>query len=293
MKIFTTILTVLIAMTITTNAQIPNSGFENWTTVGSYEDPMGWASTNSYSTGSLYAITKSTEHYPAIVGSYSVKIQSNTSLLPNISGYGMLMTKPFSGDPIPTFPIIGHPTSLTGYYKFAPQNGDMMCIKLNLFNAGVSVSEDYFTTTASVPNWTSFSILISNYSSADSARILIATSWDLINEKNSVPQGNSVLYIDNLNFDNLITSVSEQTSENTALSLYPNPASDFFTLNIDNRNNDDLILNLYNGTGTLVKSGILKQNQRQINIEDLSNGIYVVEIKSKGSNERQKLLIQR
>lgn len=45
--------------------------------------------------------------------------------------------------------------------------------------------------------------------------------------------------------------------------------------------------------GSLIKTEILKQNQQQMNVSDLSNGIYVVEIKSKDWTDKQKLLIQR
>lgn len=84
----------------------------------------------------------------------------------------------------------------------------------------------------------------------------------------------------------------EDNSLHNQISIYPNPAFDIITLNIDN-NNSDLILNIYNVMGTLVKSELLKQNQHQINIGNLSNGIYMVEIKSKERTEKQKLLIQR
>ncbi len=64
-------------------------------------------------------------------------------------------------------------------------------------------------------------------------------------------------------------------------------------LNIANSNNTNLALNIYNTIGALVKSVILSQNQQQINIGDLSNGVYVVEVKSKDYTEKQKLIIQR
>lgn len=85
----------------------------------------------------------------------------------------------------------------------------------------------------------------------------------------------------------------ENITTNSQITVYPNPASDVVTLNIDNVNNADLTLNFYNEIGTLVKSEILKQNNRQINIGDLSNGIYMVEIKSKEWTKKQKLIIQR
>ncbi|PIY05959.1 MAG: hypothetical protein COZ21_03585, partial [Bacteroidetes bacterium CG_4_10_14_3_um_filter_31_20] len=58
-------------------------------------------------------------------------------------------------------------------------------------------------------------------------------------------------------------------------------------------NNADLTLNIYNVMGALIKSETLKQNQQQINTKDLSNGIYLVEIKSKEWSGKQKLIIQR
>jgi len=45
--------------------------------------------------------------------------------------------------------------------------------------------------------------------------------------------------------------------------------------------------------GSLVKTELLKQNQQQINIGDLSNGIYIVKIKSKRLIGNQKLIIKR
>jgi len=87
-------------------------------------------------------------------------------------------------------------------------------------------------------------------------------------------------------------SISENKSD-FAVKIFPNPASDIVTLNIDNTNNADLTLNIYNVIGKLVRSELLKQNQKQINISDLKNGIYLVEIKSKKWSEIKKLIIQR
>ena len=89
------------------------------------------------------------------------------------------------------------------------------------------------------------------------------------------------------------TGISDGFENKKELSLYPNPASDIVTLKIDNSNNTELTLNIYNLMGELVKSEMLKQNQQQINIGDLSSGVYMVTIKSKDFTENQKLIIQR
>jgi uncharacterized repeat protein (TIGR03803 family) len=94
----------------------------------------------------------------------------------------------------------------------------------------------------------------------------------------------------------LATGIAENTANKgteTDFSIYPNPVSDIVTLNIDNMNNADLTLNIYNAIGELVKSEMLKHNNQQINIGDLSNGVYMVTIKSKDFTITKILIIQR
>lgn len=291
MKKCITVLSVLIILTITTNAQIPNSGFENWTTFGSYEEPAEWYTGNSSSSGSFYPVTKSSDHYPVSVGNYSIKLENQIPLI-NGSSYGFATTNYASCSP--SFPITGHPTSLCGYYKCFPLNNDTVQIGLMLFQNGIWVAGANLTCTNTVSDWTSFNIPISSYSSADSAYLSIAAFYnDTTCGFPYGPFGNSVLYVDNLSFNNLITSVSEGTSRNFEFNLYPNPASDFVTLNTDFTNNEDLTLNFYNVVGSLIKSEIIKHNTRQINIAELCDGIYLVLIKSKDLIGTQRLIIQR
>ncbi len=105
----------------------------------------------------------------------------------------------------------------------------------------------------------------------------------------------SVTYSDyaTIKYSQLPTGVPEQITKNASLNLYPNPASDVVSLTIDNTNNADLTLNIYNVIGELIRTEKLLQYHQQINIGDLRNGIYMVEIKSKEWAEKQKLLIQR
>lgn len=75
--------------------------------------------------------------------------------------------------------------------------------------------------------------------------------------------------------------------------LYPNPATDIVTLNIENIGNEIITINVYNVVGALVKSERLNKTNQQFNVEDLSNGVYVIEIKYNESRQSQKLMIQR
>ena len=290
MKIFTIILTVFIALTISANAQIPNSGFETWATTGSYEEPTGWATMNPACSGPFYSATKSTDHYPASVGNYSIRVENNTSLTQFTGGFGMAMTNAFDYPFKPAFPIVGSPTSLCGYYKYTSLNNDSMFIRIVFFQNSIQLGYNTFVTGISASDWTSF-ILPLTYPSADSATLYVSALW--FSSQTSGPKGNSVLYVDNLSFDNLIYSIPEQTVKNALFSLYPNPASDIVSFNIDNTNNAELTINIYNVIGTLVKSETLKQNNQQINIGDINNGIYMVAVKSNILTKYQKLIIQR
>ena len=91
----------------------------------------------------------------------------------------------------------------------------------------------------------------------------------------------------------VVTDIKEFYENSIKAEIYPNPASDFVTLDIDEKYKPGFILNIYNLSGALVKTEVLKYNHQQINIGDLSNGIYVVEIKSKGLRGIQKLIIER
>ena len=301
MKKLVFILIVLFAITGKTHAQIPNGGFETWvdyidtgdcsTTHLVYQTPDMWK-------GSLgkkclvysYSIQKNNESYPAGTGQFSMKIQPDTADgVRGIAGTNNGRSNSMVNGIPPTFAINYRPASLYLYYKCFPFGGDTIVCMVNFYKSGVVIGKGVFGTTATVPTWTPLEITITYTTSdvPDSATIFLMTGIYIQHSTKST------LYVDNLSFTGFVTSVPEKISENSIFSLYPNPSSDIITLNIDIRSNDYLTLNIYNLTGTLVKSEMLKQNQRQINVRDLSNGIYMVSIKSKGLMEMVKLIIQR
>lgn len=91
----------------------------------------------------------------------------------------------------------------------------------------------------------------------------------------------------------LTAGLKENKNRNMLFNLYPNPASDIVTLNLNNGYDGILILNIYNAIGELVRSEKLVENQQKITIHDLNVGIYLFEIKSKEWTEKQKIIIQR
>jgi hypothetical protein len=302
MKTLATILIVLFVASIKTNAQIPNGGFEIWESYEDngegctapfnvYEKPNLWVGSlpNSCQTHS-FSLSKNNETYPAGTGQYSLRIQPD--LANGVSGVAIsndIAEGAMNGwIPKPSFAINKRPASLYLYYKCFPFGGDTIIGLIYFYKNGVVIGNPSFGTNETISNWKAVEVPMTYYNLEvpDSATILFTTGAYLRHSE-------SVMYVDNLSFDGFITSIPEQAIKNTEFSFYPNPASDIITLTIENRNNADLTMNMYNETGMLVKSQMLKQNQRQINVGDLSNGEYMVEIKSKDWAEKQKLIIQK
>ncbi len=290
MKTLILFTSLLLVSSINLNAQIPNNGFEDWTNFGIYDDPNGWATMNSLSISSFHSCTKSTDHFPAAVGNYSLRLENNTSLTQTTGSYGLTVTDTMAYPFQPTFPIVGHPTSLCGYYKYLPQNGDSLWIKILLFDNGIMILDEQIVAIAS-SSWSSFTIPFSTYNSADSATIMMAAFYP--NGPLDEPNGNSVLYVDNLSFDNPITGIFSLKADINNFVTYPNPANSFFYIDFKNENQANLKVTVSNTLGQIIKSEILQNNQQEIDISDFKGGTYFLEIKSEEWSQKQKLIIQK
>ena len=296
MKKLTMIFLVLIAITIKANAQIPNNGFENWVTAGKCLIPSGWACINDWmgSTENCYGVSKSTDHYPAAIGSYSIKIENTISIIPDLGAYGLIWTGDSTGHGTdqPAFPISGKPASFCGYYKFTSQNGDSMRIFIALYKNGDEVTQAGLISPVSVTVWTPFTIAIPAYTDADSARIMVSS----FNADNFgiPPHGNSVLYIDNLSFDNLITSLSDKALESASFHLYPNPSTGKFTIQSDQSTPNIISIEVYSLLGEKIfeRSDFNPANSNEIDISDSPKGIYLVKINNGERSYSEKIVVE-
>ena len=72
--------------------------------------------------------------------------------------------------------------------------------------------------------------------------------------------------------------------------IYPNPAKD--NIIIENNNFEMESFNLYNITGKLIKSEIINGMSKTINVSDLSEGVYLLEINNKQVSIKRKIIIE-
>jgi hypothetical protein len=89
------------------------------------------------------------------------------------------------------------------------------------------------------------------------------------------------------------TNTSEDLLKNvsTNISVYPNPATDVLNININNSSFKNSEVVVYNISGVEVLKTNMANSSAQLNIENLSNGVYLVKVTNQnGFNKTVKFV---
>ncbi|MCG9793682.1 T9SS type A sorting domain-containing protein [Flavobacterium algicola] len=107
--------------------------------------------------------------------------------------------------------------------------------------------------------------------------------WSSINFP-STPT-NTVFYVDDINVS-YVSSLA--TTQNTLerVAIYPNPVSDFVTINAP----DGSAVQIYNALGAVVKSISEFNASKTVSISDLSAGLYLVKVSNNGKVYQDKIV---
>ena len=81
------------------------------------------------------------------------------------------------------------------------------------------------------------------------------------------------MWVDNISIFEGTTGIEEETAAN-AVSIYPNPASTMLNVHAENYSNVQII----NFLGQVVYSANITANDFQINVSNLSNGVYFIRL---------------
>jgi hypothetical protein len=150
----------------------------------------------------------------------------------------------------------------------------------------LSTLPDYNTTNnwapASASEWRTEQIDLSAYAGE---QIIIR----FINQTNN---GNST-YIDNVFIDGLLDTNESNLS---SLSMYPNPASQKFTINLGENRGDSIDVLIANSLGQQLRqydqSVFGGNSQATFSVSDFATGLYFITVKVEGVTTTKKLLIQ-
>ena len=277
-------------------AQIPNNGFENWTSMGSYSNPDGWDQLNNLTASmGIYTCLKGT---PGFVGTGYLKLVSKTvgtNVAPGIAVSGLInisAMKPKSG-----FPYTGQPQKLTGSWKYMASGADtgFISIILTKWNS-TSMKRDTIAKANQVlsgmaMSWATFNINLTYKSSAlpDSAIIVLSASG-------ATPVANSYLYVDNLSFVGSVAGINNIDNYVSNINTYPNPTSDNINVELYAQKVSTIKLQLVDLTGKLIREinvGEVQGNYKHsINTTGISKGVYFLKVTANDAVETKKIIIQ-
>ncbi len=100
----------------------------------------------------------------------------------------------------------------------------------------------------------------------------------------------SYLYVDDISVTDLKENVLAETIPFLNISIYPNPVHDNLIVEVNNQEINEL--KIYNSFGILIKTVYIKQSRTEINLNNLSSGLYYLIFKNNNSKQFSKTIIK-
>ncbi len=264
------------------SAQIPNSGFEAWNNMGSYNNPTSWTSLNDMTAPmSTYTCAQGTPGNP---GSYYLKLTSKSvtgmAVVPGMAVCGTMNTTTMQVES--GFPFASRPANLTGNWQhmiFGNSQG-YIDVVLTRWDTGsqsrLPVASAHRMLTGMAMSWAAFTIplIYLDSNNPDSCIITMSASG-------STPTANDYLWVDNLNFTGTVTGIFENNID-AKISFYPNPATEnlFLELSALKDKNVSIIIFDIGGKKVIEINTMEVRDKNTIDISTLPKGNFVLNIYS-------------
>lgn len=277
-------------------AQIPNNGFENWTNMGTYENPDSWGTMNNTTAiAGVYTATKAT---PGSPGSFFLKLTSKTigpGVVNGIAVSGVLDSttmKPKSG-----FPYTGQPASFTGKWQHmiygSSQGG--ITVALTKWNTSLNKRDTIAianqTLSGMAMSWANFTIPFTYFSAniPDSCIIFLRASG-------TAPTNNDYLWVDNLGFSGSVAGISNNKTTFTNVKVFPNPSTTTINVSFELKESELVELSLLDITGKQIFAknlgNIFGIQSETISCENLEKGTYFLKLTSENFSLSEKIIIE-
>ncbi len=269
--------------------QIPNSGFETWTS----GEPDHWKTSNQNIPllGNIIMVTK--ELTDPEQGLASAKLTVVTKTIPLAGTFsipGVLTLGKLNIDILAQTasvtggtPFAARPVKLAGYMKYLPVNNDFCSMGWGLtkWNNGIrdTIGFGVISISATHNSWVYFEIPV-NYllpETPDTMNMLILNS----NPLDKVDHTGTMLWIDNLSFDYGTVGIEDVTFSKE-LKIYAKPDAHQLILSAAFANPQNLDISLCNMAGieSMHWKRTMQNTTEQLDINNLPPGTYVIRISS-------------
>ncbi len=294
------------AISTTAIAQIPNGGFENWNSMGSYDNPADWSTMNNKTaTQSMYTATKGT---PGSPGNSYLKLTSKTIgavVVPGIAVCGRLDT--MSLQPISGVPFTQRPATFTGKWQHMIYGSSQGSVKVitTKWNTTMQMRDTIAhaeqTLGGMAMNWSNFSMNLMYMDSLNYPDSLMI----ILNASGSNPTNNDYLWADNLAFSGTVAvvvqtvstvGVKEVQNNLNNFALFPNPAKESVQVSLSLAQSQPIHIEIFDLTGKLVqtvkKEGMVGEFKEKIDVKDLPKGTYLFKVSGNSVSETKKIVIE-
>ncbi len=263
MKSISTFLFSILSLTLL-GQEIPNPGFENWTSNTWNYTPDGWMTENSQ----LWEPVD--RDFDAYEGDYAMRVTSQPTGVGEYASASAL------------FEIDYIPSNLTFYVKTLCEFGAVQVTIYFYEQEAIVAYYDWFTS-ETMEDWTQITIEMDGIDPiiTDAEIIVSAQVGDLV-------AGDAIISVDAMEFDAVTSTFDPNVSD---LSIYPNPTVDHFTIGGDHQVES---LRIYNALGVLVMESSINELNRRVDVSELPNGTYVVSAEDREGNRYvEKLIVSK
>jgi hypothetical protein len=274
----------IFAFTIFGGKSQPNGGFENWSTVSTFQEPDNWQTLNflSFATSNPLSAFKASgidKHS----GNYALKLKTVSFNSNPFSGQigdssGTIFTGKITTSPLAFkygFAYTGRPEKLEFWSKYIPVGDDtagvaVVLTKWNGINddtiavclVSISPSQGY------IPN--QLNLFYFSTEQPDSAVIGFASSRSPLTARL-----NSTLYIDDVEFTGWV-GINKNTKNDNHVKIFPNPVKDHLTILA--QINEATNVKVFDALGKSVGIYKIENFSADINSSSYAEGIYLYEI---------------
>lgn len=275
--------------------QIINGGFEQWDSVPGFPVCAHWHSLNALSlipgAGILPNTTPDTDSHS---GNFAIRLETTPNGFQDIPGMlasGRILNDQFQ--PIEDSVKFGYnlrPQALTFYFKASPASGDSCFLMMQLTRKDTLtgtievVGTAYFSTGTLTSTYTRAEVpfIYNSQQIPDSAFVIAASSYDRNN-----PKAGSVFQIDDLETGNF--NAISNLEPSLSIGVYPNPATDGFTIERASATSESMILT--DLSGKVLRQFTLREKAQYCPLDELGAGVYFLFVQNHSGS--RKLVITK
>jgi hypothetical protein len=262
--------------------QLRNGDFENWNNIvrNTYTDDLIEFGIVDSLTGIPDDWELETYSYGAFISNEAVSGEKSMCLH-NWYSYARSWAE-FKGE------MNGNPTKLTGYYKLITDPGQgessdgRAFIDLTLFNSGDTISNNriYFED-KEVFEYFELPIIYNQEIQADSIYIYMVNAVQMFcSEWANIC---NYFFIDNLKLEYNVNSINSNYDN---IIIYPNPSRDKVLVKTEKKINELILFDL-------MGNKLINSNNNEINVNNLSNGNYLISILFQDGSKYSEILIKK